>query len=158
MTALVWTVRRIVYRIRFSKHSTIIYTDHETNFTIIIETKFSITNIHKLNIKFIKVFIYFFQFRIKMRHKFEKFNVVSNALNKLSIKSVNKSINNLNIDAKNSKTDQIYVYVTTFIEIFFELKKNWFVTISVNVKRHHYGSNRLIHINKTVHRIHQWTK
>ena len=73
--------------------------------------------------KFIKVFIYFFQFRIEMRHKFEKFNVVSNALNKLLIKSVNKSINNLNIDAKNLKTNQIYVYVTTFVKIFFEFKK-----------------------------------
>ena len=32
------------------------------------------------------------------------------------------------------------------------------VTISVNVERHHYESNRFIHIDKTAHRIHQWTK
>ena len=123
MTTFVWTVQRIVHMIRSSKHFTIIYTDHEANFMIVAKTKFSTININKLNMKFIKTFIYFFQFRIEMRHKFEKFNVVSNALSRLSIKSINKSINNLNIDAKNSKTDQIYVYVTTFVEIFFEFKK-----------------------------------
>ena len=109
--------------IQLSKHSTIIYTNHETNFTIIVETKLNITNINKLNMKFIKAFIYFFQFHIEMRHKFKKYNVVSNALNKLSIKSINKLINNLNIDAKNSKTNQIYAYITIFVEIFFEFKK-----------------------------------
>ena len=123
MTILIWTVRRIVYMIGSSKHFTIIYTNHEANFVIVVETKFSKININKLNMKFIKAFIYFSQFRIEMRHKFEKFNVVSNALNKLSIKSVNKSINNLNIDAKNLKTDQIYAYATTLVEIFFEFEK-----------------------------------
>ena len=116
MTILVWTIRRIVHMIRSSKHSTVIYTNHETNFTITVKTKLNITNINKLNMKFIKAFTYFSQFHIEMRHKFEKFNVVSNALNRLSIKSVNKSINNL-------KIDQIYVYVITFVEISFEFKK-----------------------------------
>ena len=123
ITIFVWTIRRIVHIIRSSKHFTIIYTDHEANFMIVAETKLSTININKLNMKFIKIFIYFFQFRIEMRHKLEKFNVVSNALNKLFIKSNNKSINSLNINAKNSKTDQIYAYVTTFVEIFFEFKK-----------------------------------
>ena len=123
MTTLVWTVRRIAHMIRSSKHFIIIYTNHETNFMIVAETKLSTININKLNMKFIKAFIYCFQFRIKMRHKFKKFNVVSNALSKLSIKLNNKSINSLNIDAKNSKTDQIYIYIITFVEISLEFKK-----------------------------------
>ena len=75
--------------------------------------------------KFIKISTYLFQFRIEIKHKFEKFNVVSNALSRLSIKSksTSKSINSLDIDAENSKTDLIYTYVTTFVEIFFEFKK-----------------------------------
>ena len=109
--------------IRSSKHLTIIYTDHETNSAIVAETKLSTTNINKLNMKFIKAFIYLSQFRIEVRHRLGKFNVVSNALSRLSIKSVNKSINNLNIDAENPKTDQIYAYVTTFVKISFEFKK-----------------------------------
>ena len=125
MTTLVWIVRRIVYMIRSSKHFTIIYTDHETNFIIAAETKLITININKLNMKFIKIFTYFSQFRIEMRHKFEKFNVVSNALSRLSIKSkpTSKSINSFDIDAENPKTDQIYTYVTTLVEISFAFKK-----------------------------------
>ena len=33
-----------------------------------------------------------------------------------------------------------------------------YVTIPVNVGRHHYGLNRFTHIDKTAHRAHQWTK
>ena len=125
MTTFVWTIRRIVHMIRSSKHFTVIYIDHEANFMIVVETKLSTTNINKLNMKLIKTSIYFFQFRIEMRHKLEKFNIVSNVLNRLSIKSksTSKSINSFDIDAENSKTDLIYAYVTTLVEIFFELKK-----------------------------------
>ena len=87
MTILIWTIRRITYMIKNFKHVTIIYTDHEINSSIVVETKLNITNIDKLNMKLIRAFIYFSQFRIEMRHRFDKFNIISNALNRLSMKS-----------------------------------------------------------------------
>ena len=79
-----------------SKHTTMIYIDHETNSTIVNQTKFSTINIDKLNMKLIKTSIYLSQFRLKIKHKFEKFNIISNALNKLPIKK--NTLNNLNLD------------------------------------------------------------
>ena len=129
MTTFVWIVWRIAHMIRSSKHSTIIYTDHGANSIIIVKMKLSTTNINKLIIKLLKTFTYFSQFRIEMRHKSGKFNVVSNALHKLSIKSINSSINSLDIDAKNSKTDLIYAYAITLVEISLDFKKNWLKNI-----------------------------
>lgn len=87
-----------------------IYTDHEVNSVIAAETKFNTTNIDKLNLKFIKASIYLFQFRFEVRHRSEKFNIVSDALSKLSII---KHKNNLDIDAEDSKSDHVYAFVNT---------------------------------------------
>ena len=110
--------------IKSSKHVTIIYTNHEINPTIATKTKLSIINIDKLNLKLIKTFTYFFQFRIKMRHRFEKFNVISNALSRLSMKSfTKKKRDSLNIDAKNPKIDQIYAYAINLMKMHSEFRK-----------------------------------
>ena len=84
-----------------------IYIDHEINLAIIAEIKLNTTNIDKFNL------IYFSQFCIEVQYCFDKFNIISNALNKLSMKfSIKNKISNLNIDAKKSKIDQMYAYVT----------------------------------------------
>ena len=101
--------------IKLSKHVTMIYIDHETNFAIIVEIKTNITNIDKFNLKLIKASIYFSQFHIAIRHRFDKFNIISNALNKLSMKfSIKNKISSLNIDAKKSKINQIYAYAICY--------------------------------------------
>ena len=76
--------------IKSFKHATIIYTNHGANPIITTKTKFSTTNIDKLNMKLIKISIYLSQFRLNVRHRSEKSNVISNALNRLFNKTSKK--------------------------------------------------------------------
>ena len=120
-------MRRIVYLIKISNHETILYIDHETTIEIINQTKLNFINIDKQNLKLIKTSMYLFQFRLKIRHRFEKFNIISNALNKLSMKTKN-SKKKLDLKhyiefLKNSENDQTYVYVVTLIEMSKSFKK-----------------------------------
>lgn len=66
--------------------------NHEINVAIINQIKLNITSIDKLNIKLIRIFICFFQFKIKVKHKSEKINIISNALSKLFTKTINFEI------------------------------------------------------------------
>lgn len=110
--------------IETSTQITVIYTDHEANLSIATKTKLNTINIDKLNMKLIKTFIYLSQFAIEVQHRFDKFNIISNALSRLPMKnSFQKKRNNLNIDAKDSKSNLIYAYVTTLIKMISEFKK-----------------------------------
>ena len=65
--------------------------------------------------------MYLSQFRLKIKHRFEKFNVVSNALNRLSMKK-KSSKKKLDLkhyieSLKNSENDQIYIYVVTLMKM-----------------------------------------
>lgn len=91
--------------IKLLKTSTVIYINHGVNSVIATKTKLSTTNIDKLNLKFIRVSTYFSQFRLDVRHCFEKFNVISNALSRLFVKTTSKAKNNFDIDTENSKID-----------------------------------------------------
>ena len=112
------------------KHSIIIYTNHEVNSTIIHQIKLIINNIDKLNMKFIKASTYLSQFRFEIRHKFEKFNIISNALSRLFIAKKSKQeknlSNNLNVDDEsflNTSKDSHYIEKKLLIQISFEFRK-----------------------------------
>ena len=124
MTVLMSTIRQISHMIRTSKHFTVIYIDHEINSIIAVKIKFNITNIDKLNMKLIKTSMYLSQFCIEVRHRFEKFNVISNAFSKLFNKS-SKAIkkNNFDMDARNLEFDFVYAYAAFLIEMFVEFRK-----------------------------------
>ena len=125
MTILIWTIRKIFHMIRIFKHFTIIYTNHETNLNITTETKLNITNINKFNLKLIRISIYLSQFRFDIRHRFDKTNIISNIFNKLFIKSNKISKHkNLDINAKNSKSNFVYVYNINLLKMSFEFRKN----------------------------------
>lgn len=97
-------------------HSTIIYIDHFVNVDIVVQTKLTFNSVNKLNLKLIRVFMYFFQFRLNIHHRFEKFNIVSNALSRLfNIANKKNTMNNLNIeffhaDILNSKIANLHVF------------------------------------------------
>ena len=57
--------------------------------------------------KFVRAFAYFSQFRIEVKHKFEKFNIISNALNRLPIKG-KSTLNNLNVNVEKMNNDKTY--------------------------------------------------
>ena len=91
------------------------FINHKTNSTIIFQPKFFLTFVNKLNLKLIKIFMYFLQYRFRVFYKNEKFNVVFNVFFRLFIKkynSINVTVNNLNVDVFNEN-----VITKTFIEI-----------------------------------------
>jgi hypothetical protein len=86
MTKLIWTIRKIAHMIKSSKHSTIIYTDYEISSVITAIIKLITSSTNRLNMKLIRVFMYLSQFRLNIRHRSKKFNIISDALSRLSIK------------------------------------------------------------------------
>ena len=117
----VWTVQRIAHLIKISNHTIVLYTNHEAIIKITNQTKLSFTNIDKQNLKLMKTSMYLSQFRLKIRHRFDKFNVISNVSNKFSMKKRN-SKKKLDLKhyiefLKNSKNDQTYIYVVTLMKM-----------------------------------------
>jgi hypothetical protein len=71
--------------------------------------------------------MYLSQFRLNIRHHSEKFNVISNALSRLSIKkndnshevlNLNQDLEHYQFDIETSESDQVYAYVTTLVKMF----------------------------------------
>jgi hypothetical protein len=129
MTELVWAIKKIAHIIKSSKHSTIIYIDHDVSSVITTIIKLSISSTNRFNMKLMRVFMYFSQFRLNIRHRSEKFNVVSNALSRLSVKkdnitheALNLNLNHLQSNTQNSKSNQIYAYFTILIEMSTEFR------------------------------------
>ena len=78
----------------------VIYIDHVVNSVIANQTKFIFNFVNKLNMKFIRAFMYLFQFRLKIYHRFDKFNLILDALSRLfSIADKNNIVDNLNIES-----------------------------------------------------------
>ena len=98
--------------IKISDHSTIIYTDHGANSAIASQIKLSTINIDKLNMKLIRAFTYLSQFNLDIRHRSDKFNVISDALSRLSTKFIFSVIDSLDLDSYDSVTkssiDHVY--------------------------------------------------
>ncbi len=131
MIELIWTMKKIAHMIKSFKYSTIIYINHDVNSIIIAIIKLSIISTNRLNMKLIRVSMYFFQFRLNIRHRSEKFNVVSDALSRLLVKKnnsvhealdLNQDLKHYQFNVKNSKNDQIYAYVITLMKMFEEFK------------------------------------
>ena len=77
---IVWIIRKIRYIIESSEcSSTIIYTNHSIVVLISQQTSFITFNTNKLNFRFIRASQYFFDFNLQIKHKVDKFNVISNA-------------------------------------------------------------------------------
>ena len=60
----------------------IIYIDHAINIFIIKQITLNFINIDKLNLRLIRIFIYFFQFRLNIRHKSNKNHVIFDVLSR----------------------------------------------------------------------------
>ncbi len=124
--------------IKFFEHSTIIYTDHGVNLVIAAITKLSISSIDRLNMKLIRTFTYLSQFRLDIRYRSEKFNVLSDVLSRLLVtKNISfQEVLNVDVDLKHfqsgmnsSENDRTYAYVTILMKMFsdfrFKIKKGY---------------------------------
>lgn len=102
--------------IKSVKLFSIIYTNHNTLRKIVKSRLLKTLSIDKLNLRFVKVFKYVQRFNLIIRHKFDKFYTISNALSRLSNESI--SLNNNNID------DELDIlFARSIIEINFDFKK-----------------------------------
>lgn len=86
-------------------HPIVIYTNHEASSSIVTQIKLTSSNIDRLNMKLVRASIYLSQFRLSVHHKFDKSNIVSNALSRLSIRFIKMD----NVDALDVDSE-IYAY------------------------------------------------
>lgn len=82
IACLVWTVRRIRHMIEAAV-KTIVYTDHVSNVSIVLQTILSTSNVDKLNPRLIRASQYLSQFPIEVRWKPGKSRIVPDALSRL---------------------------------------------------------------------------
>ena len=96
MTDLIWMIKRIRHMIDAAKNTIIMFTDHATNSFIVDQIIRNSDNTNKLNLRLVRAFTYFSQFNLEVRYKIDKFNVVPDALSRLSITNDSKNTDNLN--------------------------------------------------------------
>ena len=83
---IVWVIRKIRHMIKSIEiFSIIIYTNHFAIVFINRQTILTTFNSDKLNLRFVRVSQYLFDFNLSVKHKTDKVNVMSNALFRLQI-------------------------------------------------------------------------
>ena len=119
MTALIWVVKKVRHLIEFSKFSVIIQIDHSATIDICKQKLITNTNFFiRSNIRLVRISQYLSQFSLDVRHKFDKDNVVSDALFRLI------SIETISLEQKDySEFDVLYIYNTTLVEISKDFKE-----------------------------------
>ena len=81
---IVWVIKKIRHMIEFTRKSfIIIYIDHFVAISISRQTSLTTSSIDKSNLRLVRASQYLFSFNLTLRHKVEKFNVVSDALSRL---------------------------------------------------------------------------
>ena len=103
MTKIIWVIKHVRHMIDFIKKSfTIIYIDHFVVVSIFKQITLTIFDTNKLNLRLVRVSQYLFNFNVIIRHKFNKLNVILDALSRLFDKlftqvNVNDKTNILNV-------------------------------------------------------------
>ena len=69
--------------IEVSVHKTIIYTDHSTTVFIVRQTSLNTISVKKLNFRLMRASEYLQRFRLDIRYKFGKTNIIPNVLSRL---------------------------------------------------------------------------
>ena len=110
------------------EHSVIIFIDHVVNSIIINQIKLTSFNVNKLNFKLVRAFMYLSQFRLKIYHRNDKFNVVIDALNRLSTirhNFVDKKIDNLNLNIYHNKIENFSDEESSIKKILIEMSSKF---------------------------------
>ena len=87
MAGIIWVVKKIRHLIEASTKSTIIYTDHSAAIDIVRQSSMNTTSTEKLNLRLIRASEYLQRFRIELRHKPGKTNIVPDILSRLASRS-----------------------------------------------------------------------
>ena len=96
--------------------STIVYTDHSTAVSIFRQITLIIFSTDKLNLRLIRASQYLFSFNLSIRHKSDKFNIVSNALSRLQVsRTIDEKIDvlkSLHVSIESSNQYEVAYHVT----------------------------------------------
>lgn len=123
MTELIWVIRKLRLMIISCDHFIIVYIDHAANSTITRQTKLSSSSVDKLNLRLVWAFMYLSQFRLDVRHKFEKSHIVLDILSRLLSRQKSNNladsldIESFHISLESSKTDLTHAYQDALIEM-----------------------------------------
>lgn len=99
MAGIVWVVKKIRHLIEASTSHTIIYTDHSAAVGLIRQTSLNTTSVEKLNLRLIRASEYLQRFRIELRHKPGKTNIVPDALSRLASRDYSTESDEAELDA-----------------------------------------------------------
>ena len=91
VAGLVWVVKKIRHLIEASVKVTIIYTDHSATLGIVRQSSLNTTSIEKLNLRLVRASEYLQRFRIEVRHKAGRNNIVPDALSRLASRASYRS-------------------------------------------------------------------
>ena len=84
ITEIVWIIRKIRHMIESNEcFSIIIYIDHSAIVSISRQINLITFNTDKLNLRFIRISQYLFDFNLQVKHKIKKFNVIFDVLSRL---------------------------------------------------------------------------
>lgn len=110
------------------------FTNYFANFFIVRQITLISSNINKLNLRFVKAFIYLSQFRLNVKYRLDKLHVIFDAL--LRLLATKSSIEVLDLDdfktfdlnhyyskcINSELSNQIYIYQDTLIVIISKFK------------------------------------
>ena len=92
MTDVIWMIKKIRHLIEFCKSSSmIVFIDHSVIVELVSQTFLFTFSTNKFNLRLIRVFQYLSTFFIRIKIKFERFHVISNALSRLKSTVFNDS-------------------------------------------------------------------
>ena len=111
---IVWVLKKIRHIVEISDKS-VIYIDHDATLEIASQITLTISSIDKLNLRLVRAFDYIQRFNLKIRHKFDKQHIVSNALFRLI--SVNTNSSNHNEDEFDA------LFIVSLVEMNFVFKQ-----------------------------------
>lgn len=98
MTDVIWIIKKLRHFIKSCKKSSVvIFIDHSVTIDLISQTSFITVNTDKLNLKLIQTFQFLSTLSIRIRIKPKRLHIISDALSRLTIRSENKSIKEINI-------------------------------------------------------------
>ena len=92
MADLIWMIKRVRHMIEAATSTTIVFTDHAVNPSIIRQTTLSSSSTDKLNLRLIRASTYLNQFRLNVKYRLGKLHVIPDALSRLSAASSPSSI------------------------------------------------------------------
>lgn len=100
--------------------STITYTDYKA--TLIIANQISLTtsSTDKLNLRFVPAFDYIQRFNLIIKHKFERFHLIFNALLRLSNKRMKKSLCQFKYENENELN---VLFIAALVDINLDFKR-----------------------------------